>query len=73
MKKKEDPMLRAWKDTLSDDFDQADTIGLVVRKIEEVLIESDLTFGEAKMALKIARQNLSELKIGDGFKKHDAI
>lgn len=72
-KKKEDPILEAWKDTLKSDFNKADCMGSVVREIEAVIIKSNLTFREAKEVLKIVRGNLDELKIGDGFKEDDPI
>lgn len=72
-KKKEDPILETWKDTLKSDFDEADCMGSVVSEIEAVIIKSNLTFREAKKALKIVKGNLDELKIGDGFKEDDPI
>ncbi len=72
-KKKEDPILEAWKEIWTDEFDHSANIGAVVRELEAVIIKSSLTFREAKEVLKIVKGNLNELKIGDGFKEDDPI
>lgn len=69
--KKNEPMVEAWKATWRSEFDQAANIGKAVSEIQNVILSSDLAYGEVKEVLKIVKQNLNYLKIGTEFKKYD--